>query len=82
MFFVIYIRWYLGSALRSGKLKIQILREACKDKDNPMTNGITTHIEMGPETANVVCKGKHVYFSGLEVSLLLGIQKGKVLSMG
>ncbi|XP_068740445.1 uncharacterized protein [Montipora capricornis] len=47
-------RWYLGSALRSGKLKIQILREACKDKDNTMTNGITTHTEMAPETANVV----------------------------
>ena len=54
--FFISIRWYLGSALRSGKLKIQVLDNTIESKTTPQTNGVAGPIEKAPEDAKMVNK--------------------------
>lgn len=54
-----YCRWYLGSALRGGKLKIQVQQESSKSKTVSVTNGISSPAEMRPETMKEV-HGKNI----------------------
>lgn len=49
-----YCRWYLGSALRGGKLKIQVQRESPKNKTVPVTNGISSPAVKRPEAMKEV----------------------------
>lgn len=38
----LFIRWYLGSALRSGKLKIKVVRNLTESNIPAVANGIAT----------------------------------------
>ena len=44
----------MGSALRSGKLKIKVLRSCSESNMAPLTNGVLTPNEKSPEAAKQV----------------------------
>ena len=49
-----FIRWYLGSALRSGKLKIKVVRRS-ESNIPPMANGVSTAVlERIPDASKTV----------------------------
>ena len=49
-----FYRWYLGSALRSGKLKILVVQNTAEDKNTALTNGVESPIEKIPEALKPV----------------------------
>lgn len=49
-----FYRWYLGSALRSGKLKILVVQNTAEDKNAALTNGVGSPIEKIPEASKPV----------------------------
>lgn len=49
-----FVRWYLGSALRSGKLKIKVLRNSTESNISPIANGVATALERIPDASKPV----------------------------
>ena len=50
-----FYRWYLASALRSGKLKILVVvQNIVEDKNAALTNGVESRIEKIPEASKPV----------------------------